>query len=77
MFVPEKCSSVNCDLYHTNENRALRNQTAKLNKVLLDHIEAQSKIINDLTLQIQTTTNQVFQLTKIMQDQMHVISDID
>lgn len=77
MIIPKKCSNVDCDMYLTNKTRALQLQQARINKGLLDHIDAQSKIIANLTEQLRITTQQVCALSANMSAQLHTIADVD
>lgn len=69
MHAPKECDILECKLHRQLELRELKTRHQNEHASLVDLIEAQAKIINNLTNQMQVTTTQVVSLTSTLKKQ--------
>lgn len=72
---PNKCGNAECERYYNLVIQELRTKYVRLNKTCRKHIEAQAKIITNLTEQLQVTTCQTLHLTQEIRDQIALSTD--
>lgn len=70
MRTPQKCNNVECHLFHQNIRKNIRSKQSRQHQELIALIDSQTKIISNLTHQLQCTANQV--ITLIEQSRLHL-----
>lgn len=77
MIVPKKCSNPECNLYHHNQIKSIKAKQSRQHQELIKLIDNQTKIITNLTQQVQYTANQVITLVEQSRQNLTTNQEVD